>query len=209
VSSLEDVYEAYREDPSFAHLRLPNIWLVSGTGASPADFFVVGEAPGATENLKGRPFCGPAGRALNQLMFLAGVRTGWTGKQTGLRVPPGGAEGVPPNAFITNVVKYRPPGNRTPTREEIDASRPYLLAEWKKVGSPDVFVALGAVAKTALGGPAEPISKLAGKPINLKGDRWLWPMFHPAFGLRNPVMRPIMEEHWAEFGEWNDARTGR
>jgi len=209
VLSLEDVYERYRADDRFEHLRLPSIRLVPGTGSESASFFVVGEAPGATENLKGRPFCGASGRALDSLMFIAGVRTGWVGKQTGLRVPPERAEGVPPNAFITNVVKYRPPGNRTPTSREIEASRSYLRAEWNAVGKPNVIVALGVTALNALGSVGSISGGLWGKPMQLVNGSWLWPMYHPAFGLRNPVMRPVMEAHWLEFGEWNDARANR
>jgi uracil-DNA glycosylase len=204
VSSLEDVYEAYRADPRFEHLRLPSIKLVPGTGSTSASFFVVGEAPGAQENLHGRPFVGPSGRALDQLMGIAGVRTSWTGKQTGLRVPPGCAEGISPNAFITNVVKYRPPNNRTPTAQEVEHSRSYLLAEWNLVGKPDVLVALGAVARTAF----RQSSSKVGEPVSLGGRRWLWPMYHPAFGIHQPRMRPVLVEHWAAFGEWNVRRNG-
>lgn len=207
MRSLDEIYEEYAADPNFAHLRLPSTRLVPGTGSSSASFFLVGEAPGATENTQGRPFCGSAGRVLDQLMHLAGIRVGWTGKQTGLRVIPGCAEGIPPNAFITNVVKYRPPNNRTPSRDEIERSRPYLIAEYNAVGNPDVLIGLGSVAKTALGGPAEPISKIAGKPVPLRGGRFLWPMYRPSFGLRNPVMRPVMETHWLALGEWIRGRT--
>jgi len=105
--SVADIYEDIREDPLFEHLRTAHIRLVPGIGSQSATYLLVGEAPGATENTKGRPFCGASGRVLDQLMGVAGISVTETIGQDGIRRDA--------NAWLTNVVKYRPPGNRTPT----------------------------------------------------------------------------------------------
>jgi hypothetical protein len=106
---LLDVYDSIEEDASFDHLRRPGIRLVRGDGqhnAETARVMLVGEAPGAQENGAGRPFVGQSGMVLEGLLNRAGF---WR-----------------ENVFITNVVKYRPEGNRTPSlREQLD-STPYL-----------------------------------------------------------------------------------
>jgi DNA polymerase len=105
--------------------------------------------------------------------------------------------------FITNTVKYRPPGNRTPTWQEVAHSMPYLRAEFKAIGSPNVIVAVGSTAYGAFRpDPGRPgILTSAGVPQPL-GRGYLIPMIHPAYGLRNPKIRPLMEEHWDRFGHW-------
>lgn len=181
---LIDVYEEYREDPAFSHLRQPGIRLVPGRGAEEgARLFIVGEAPGAVENTKGQPFTGQSGRVLMSLLHdVAGI--------------PDGAY------FITNVVKYRPPGNRTPTIGETIKGRPYLRKEWIAVGRPKVLVAVGGVAFAAIGPPMGTVSQYAGQICNVRGGTYTWAMFHPAFGLRNKEMRPKMERDWDAFGQW-------
>lgn len=179
--SLVDVYEAYREEEQLAHLHNPGIVLVPGEGSSRPLLFVVGEAPGATENTAVRPFVGASGRVLRSLITDA-------------------AEVQLDSCFITNVVKYRPPGNRTPSPEEIAASVPYLRREYAAVGSPPVVVAVGAVAKRALLPESrEGILALAGRPQRI-GGREIWAMVHPAYGLRTPQVQPMMERHWSKLG---------
>lgn len=182
---LADIYEAYRGDRSFDHLRTEGIVLVSGEGSSQPRILIVGEAPGAMENTHRRPFCGASGQALRSL--IADV-----------------ARLSPESHFITNVVKYRPPGNRTPTVEEIRASIPYLRREWAALGGPPVIVAVGGTALAALNPGPGSLRTLshAGKPYRLPTGVYLWPMIHPAYGLRNPSARPKMEEHWSMFGKW-------
>jgi uracil-DNA glycosylase len=125
---LEAVYQAVHEDPYWAHLRYPGINLVEGYGQRDPKLcrvLIVGEAPGATENNKGRPFCGPSGRVLNLLMAEAGIRLDDVRGCEAVCHPPQGCCGGPfkeyesANAFVTNVVKYRPPGNRTPSIYDI------------------------------------------------------------------------------------------
>lgn len=182
---LADVYEAYRSDHRFDHLRSEHIVLVPGEGSSRPKVLIVGEAPGATENTLRRPFVGASGKVIRSLITdVAGLK--------------------PEDWFITNVLKYRPPNNRTPTREETDASVPYLRQEYAALGSPAVIVAVGGTALKALAPSNSRIGTLshAGQPQALGGGKALVPMIHPAYGLRNPGVRPNMEKHWAEFGDW-------
>jgi uracil-DNA glycosylase family 4 len=182
---LADVYEGIRADPAFDHLRTTGIVLVPGEGSSRPKLFIVGEAPGATENTLKRPFVGASGRVLRSLIKDS-------------------AELEPQDYFITNAVKYRPPGNRNPEMEEIQASKPYLRQEYSALGSPPILVAVGGIALQALKPPHMKVGTLshAGKPQELPGGRTLWPMIHPAYGLRNASARPLMEQHWIDFGIW-------
>lgn len=185
VRTLPDIYDAYRADRAFDHLRREHIVLVPGDGSYRPKVLIVGEAPGAMENTKKKPFVGASGLVLRSLIKdTAGL--------------------APEDYFITNVVKYRPPGNRTPEWQEIEASKPYLRQEYAALGSPPVLVAVGGVAYAALRQPGSSggILSLAGKPQTLSGGKALWPMIHPAYGLRNRDARPKMEAHWEQFGIW-------
>jgi DNA polymerase len=185
MDSLAEIYDAYREDPGFDHLRTTGIVLVPGEGASSnARVLIVGEAPGATENTAGRPFVGASGSVLRSLIVDVAMLRG-------------------KDYFITNTVKYRPPGNRTPTWQEVAHSMPYLRAEFKAIGSPNVIVAVGSTAYGAFRpDPGRPgILTSAGKPQPIERG-YLVPMIHPAYGLRNKSIRPLMEEHWDRFGHW-------
>lgn len=199
-AGLLDLWDDIREDEAFKHLRTPGVRLVPGIGSSRPLAMVVGEAPGATENERGEPFCGASGRVLHQLMALAGLRAHWVGKQTGLRVPPRCAEGVPPNVWLTNAIKFRPLGNRTPNvREQWDA-RPYLLREWRLIGQPRLIVAVGSVAADTIN--AHPIRMQRGVLHPMRdGKTWICYQFHPAYGLRNAKAQPMMERHWEQLGQ--------
>jgi DNA polymerase len=184
---LADIYDAYRGDHRFDHLRTEGIVLVPGEGSSRPNVFIVGEAPGAMENTRKRPFVGASGVVLRSLIKDA----------AGLEER---------DCFITNVVKYRPPNNRTPEPEEVAASLPYLRQEFAALGSPAVIVAVGSTAfnvfRPKQGSPSRGgILQHAGK-VMPSGHRALWPMIHPAYGLRNKAARPMMEEHWEQFGIW-------
>jgi uracil-DNA glycosylase family 4 len=195
--NLEDVYEGIREDDAWDHLRQPGIVLVKGRGQKTNPLaMVVGEAPGATENTHRRPFCGPSGRVLMGLMSLAGLSA---------EVPDGPAEGVlpEPNAFITNVVKYRPPGNRTPNVREINFGTKALRDEWTAIGRPRLIVAVGSTARAALV-PPHFVRLDPGDFVALPDGRtFLFVQYHPAWGLRQGDRgRSIMEHHWEEMGLW-------
>lgn len=199
MNDLEDVYEAMRLDGAFGDLRRGRNPLVPGEGRQPCRVFIVGEAPGADEVMALRPLVGPSGKVLRQLMAEAGLYS-----TVDQRAP-----NKLPNCWLTNAVKYRPPRNRTPTLAEVMISRPYLLREWQLVGKPSVIIAVGAVALTAIRGEPASISAVAGKPVT-KNGRTLWPMFHPAFGLRgNETVKATIEAHWEQFAEWLDENNSR
>lgn len=202
---LEAVYAHIQGDVFWDHLRLPGIKLVPGFGATAPDVMLVGEAPGATENARGRPFCGASGRVLDGLLSLADLRL--TGKWSHGSVDhPETTGDVPANAFITNVVKYRPPQNRTPTPEEIEHGRIALRAEWTALGRPFVIVCIGGVAHRAIHPRGnEAISTHAGRaPVG--GDRprvLISSQFHPAYALRRgPATQARCEKHWEQLGDY-------
>ena len=148
---------------------------VPGEGSMKLGIMVVGEAPGADEDRTGRPFVGAAGRLLTEALALLGVSRG--------------------DVYITNVVKCRPPNNRTPTREEVEACLPYLLRQIELL-RPRRIVALGLTsAKTLL--------SLVGKKVEKMGDVRrrcfrgrvagveveICATYHPAAVLRNPRLK--------------------
>jgi DNA polymerase len=112
------------------------------------------------------------------------------------------------NSFITNVLKYRPPGNRTPTPEEVSSSRPYLQEEFRLLGKPQIIISVGGTALNAiLAGkedrPKGSVSNLAGKIIELNRRTDLVVMFHPSFALRqaeNSPMHKRIEGCWIKLG---------
>lgn len=185
---LASVYDRIQSDPNFDHLKRNGIPFIGGEGVDPIAL-IIGEAPGALECAKKRPFVGPAGLVLRQLMAVAGLST-------------------EVNAWITNVVKYRPLRNRTPTLEEIRNSRQLLRAEWVAIGKPEIIITVGSPALTAVTGKQQSILAKAGQMFsNYNSERdpstmVFWPMLHPAFGLRNEHIRPVMEKHWTRLGEW-------
>lgn len=199
-AQLIDLYEQYRSDPHSAleYLRsyTSGVRLVPGEGSVRPRVLIIGEAPGAVENNKGRPFVGASGRVLRDLMDQCSLHTTeYYEGGTGIRKDA--------NTYITNSVKYRPPGNRTPTQEEIDASRSYLRAEWKILGRPPVILTLGAPALFAILSRRASVGKAAGVPVLLPDEKtWLYPMFHPSFALQHKPLRPVIAAQWNEFHTW-------
>ncbi len=140
---------------------------VTGEGPCPAEVMLVGEAPGREEDLEGRPFVGAAGKLLDKMLAAIGLKR--------------------EELYITNVVKCRPPGNRTPEREEIEACRPYLARQVRLV-KPRAILALGSVAARSLLLSDEPLSRLRGRAHELEGIPVV-PTYHPAYLLRNPAAK--------------------
>lgn len=156
---------------------------------------LIGEAPGAEEVLRHRPFVGKSGRVLRQLMEVAGLFTGYA--------PYFGNA----NCWLTNVVKFRPPRNRTPYPDEINTVRSLLRNEWICIGKPRIIIPVGNTALAAVVGRQTSILKHSGwlhKVLsNVDGkDLYIWPMIHPSYGLHNPAIQPVMEEDWINFGKW-------
>jgi len=140
--------------------------VVFGDGDSRAAVFFVGEGPGATEDLEGVPFIGRSGKLLQRLIE----------EELGLSRQ---------DCYIANVVKCRPPENRDPKPEEIEACQPYLLAQIEAI-NPMVIVPLGNFASRLLLETRTGITKLRGQNYQYLG-RHLVPTFHPAAALRGGV----------------------
>jgi uracil-DNA glycosylase len=183
-AELEALWERIRSDHKFDHLRTNNNPLVPGRGESVRPrAFIVGEAPGAREALQRKPFVGPSGDVLRQLMGLAGLSE--------------------EDCWITNVVKYRPPGNRTPGIMEVLDSQAHLRAEWRIVGAPKVIIPVGATAWRAMAGGWDTLSlsQVAGQVLEHSGVHFC-PMFHPAYGMRKGTsVQDLMERHWEQMPE--------
>jgi len=138
--------------------------IVFGSGNPNADLMCIGEAPGAEEDVQGKPFVGRAGQLLTRML----QSVGWNRDEV----------------YITNIVKCRPPGNRNPEPDEIASCQPFLLAQLAAI-QPKVILALGSFAAQTLLKTRESISKLRGR-VHPYGSMVLVPTFHPAFLLRNP-----------------------
>jgi DNA polymerase len=138
--------------------------IVFGTGNPKAVLMFVGEGPGQEEDLAGEPFVGAAGQLLNKIIEAIRLRR--------------------EDVYIANVVKCRPPDNRTPEPDEIETCSPFLQRQIAAV-RPRFICTLGACAAQALLRTRTPISRLRGRFHVLDGMRVL-PTFHPAYLLRNP-----------------------
>jgi DNA polymerase len=138
--------------------------IVYGVGNPDADLMFVGEAPGADEDVQGVPFVGRAGQLLTKIIEAIGLQRD--------------------DVYIANVIKCRPPGNRNPDPDEVDACEGFLFRQIDSI-RPKVIVALGTFAAKALLKTQEPISRLRGRVYEYRGAR-LIPTFHPAFLLRSP-----------------------
>jgi DNA polymerase len=147
--------------------------LVFGVGDPSARLMFVGEGPGADEDLQGEPFVGRAGQLLTKMIEAMGFARS--------------------EVYIANVVKCRPPGNRDPEPDEIEACEPFLKAQIAAV-RPTVIVALGRFAVQTLLRDGTPISRQRGRWREYEGVR-LMPTFHPAYLLRNPAeKKPAWED---------------
>lgn len=167
--------------------------------------FIIGEAPGAQEEVRQRPFIGPAGIVLRDLMKIADLRA--APKEPTARVNRSS------NCWLTNVVKFRPPRNRKPTTEEIKAFRKLLQDEWRAVGSPALIIPVGGTALEAVTGGPSSILRAAGKchaytsPANGR-ELYVWPMVHPSFALRSgPQVQSMLEEDWDRLAHWRKQRA--
>ena len=150
--------------------------IVFGVGNPSAELMFVGEGPGADEDEQGEPFVGRAGQLLNNMIKAMGLQR--------------------EQVYIANIVKCRPPGNRTPEREECDTCSPFLMRQIAVV-KPQVIVALGATAAKTLLAMSSSMAQLRGrfydfKPAGVRGNDPNWQgcklavTYHPAFLLRDP-----------------------
>ena len=151
------------------HLAARRHTVVFGVGNPDAKLIFVGEAPGEEEDLRGEPFVGRAGQLLTKMIVAMGL----TREQV----------------YIANILKCRPdmppgaPGNRKPTKQEMETCVPYLRAQIDVI-KPGVMVALGATAVEGLLGPVGSVGSLRGKFLEFRGTP-LMPTYHPSYLLRN------------------------
>ena len=141
--------------------------VVFGEGSPTADLMFVGEAPGRDEDEQGRPFVGRAGKLLTDMILAMGLQR--------------------EDVYIANVLKCRPPNNRDPKQNEVEACRPFLEKQIELI-QPKIICALGNHALRRLTDTDQGISKLRGKPIPLLGSTVV-PTYHPAYLLRNPAAK--------------------
>jgi uracil-DNA glycosylase len=147
--------------------------IVFGVGNPSAELMFIGEAPGADEDQQGEPFVGRAGQLLNNMIKAMGLRREYV--------------------YIANIIKCRPPNNRTPERDECETCSPFLMRQVEVIG-PKAIVALGAVAAKTLLGINAPMSELRGRWYDFRGTK-LAVTYHPAFLLRDPRQK---KEAWKD-----------
>lgn len=189
-AALKSIYKQYGRDPAFDRLRAhgPPKRVVPGRGSMDPLLVFVGEAPGRNEATTRKPFMGPAGAILNGLLASIGLTRA--------------------DVFITNAVKYRPTvgtntiRNRTPTRAEVDASRPYLMAELALFENVPV-VTLGSVPLRAVAADKRSIHGLNPRISDWHGRGWYdaermyVALYHPAVAVYEPSMMDALLDDMA------------
>ncbi|MEA2641782.1 MAG: uracil-DNA glycosylase [Chloroflexota bacterium] len=145
---------------------------VPGEGNPHADVMMVGEAPGFYEDQQGRPFDGPAGQLLDELQKVAGMAR--------------------KDVFITNVVKHRPPGNRDPEADELEACDAYLKAQIAAI-HPKVIVTLGRFSLAKFMPGVKAMRDVHGRAMTI-GDLTVCAMYHPAAALHQQSLRSVLEQ---------------
>lgn len=149
--------------------------VVFGEGNRHAPIFIIAEAPGKDEDLQGRPFVGKSGQLLDKILDACGFnRTD--------------------HVYISNIVKCRPPGNRTPFSDETDSCMPYLIKQIELI-DPSIIIMLGATALKNMFNAHMKITKVRGQWLTYD-NRLAMPVFHPAALLRNPALK---RETWEDF----------
>lgn len=140
-------------------------------GSDTARIMLIGEAPGRDEDIQGQPFVGRAGQLLDRMLAAIGLDES--------------------KVYITNIVYWRPPGNREPSPQEVEACRPFLMRQIELL-DPDVIVLIGGPASKSLLNTTEGITRLRGKwrNVELAGKtRKVMPTLHPAYLLRTPAAK--------------------
>jgi DNA polymerase len=157
--------------------------VVFGVGNPNADLMFVGEAPGFHEDKQGEPFVGQAGKLLDTLLGGIGLSRS--------------------DVYIANVLKCRPPGNRDPAPDEIEACEGHLFRQIELI-EPKVIATLGNFATKLLSGKQAGITRVHGQeqPTTLGGSRVvLYPLYHPAAALYTPAMLRVLEEDFRRIPE--------
>jgi DNA polymerase len=169
---LDAIKQQILDDKVAPELAAGATQLVFGDGNPEAELVFIGEAPGKNEDLQGLPFVGAAGKFLNDMLEMIGLKR--------------------QDVYITNIVKYRPPGNRDPYPDEKLEFMPYLESQLEVI-QPKLTVTLGRHSLNCFL-PDLSISQVHGQPKRYKGRVYL-PLFHPAAALYNGTMRqPLIDD---------------
>jgi uracil-DNA glycosylase len=168
---LDEIKTSIVDDKVCPELATTATQLVFGEGNSAAEVVFIGEAPGKSEDLEGKPFVGASGKLLTEMLESISLKR--------------------QDVYITNIVKYRPPNNRDPLPDEKLAFLPYLQAQLDVI-DPDLVVTLGRHSLNCFL-PDLSISQVHGQPKRYKGRVYL-PLFHPAAALYNGSMRQTLME---------------
>lgn len=174
-NQLDNLVKQIADDAICEELASQSTQLVFGEGSPDAEIVFIGEAPGKKEDEQGKPFVGAAGRFLNQMLEMIGLKRD--------------------NVYITNIVKYRPPNNRDPLPEEKKAFLPFLEKQLDII-SPKLVVTLGRHSLNCFL-PNLSISQVHGQPKRHAGRVYL-PLFHPAAALYNGAMRQTLIDDFAK-----------
>lgn len=141
---------------------------VFGAGSPAARLVIVGEAPGAEEDRRGEPFVGAAGQLLTKMLAAIGLARD--------------------EVYICNLLKCRPPGNRTPRPDEVACCKPFLREQLRLI-QPEVVLAMGSPAARELLQTRRGITSLRGRFMKSPDGHRVMPTFHPAYLLRNPAAK--------------------
>jgi uracil-DNA glycosylase family 4 len=174
LEELEKIKDSIVKEDVCPDLKKGATQLVFGDGDPDAELVFIGEAPGKNEDEQGLPFVGAAGRFLEEMLNGIGLKRS--------------------EVYITNIVKYRPPGNRDPYPDEKAAFLPYLRSQLEII-KPKLVVTLGRHSMDSLL-PGLQISKCHGQPKRYNGQVYL-PLFHPAAALYNGGMRQTLIDDFA------------
>lgn len=175
---LDEIKQQILDDKVCPDLAKQATQLVFGDGSANAEIVFIGEAPGKNEDLQGLPFVGAAGKFLNQMLEMIGLKRS--------------------DVYITNIVKYRPPNNRDPLPEEKTEFLPYLKRQLAVI-KPKIVATLGRHSLNCFL-PDLSISVVHGQPKRLAGQVYL-PLFHPAAALYNGGMKQTLIDDFANIPE--------
>lgn len=178
IPKLEDIYKQVQScNACSLHKGRTNI--VFGDGNPAADVLIVGEAPGKNEDLQGMPFVGAAGKLLNELLSYANLRR--------------------EDIYIANVLKCRPPSNRDPRSEEIEACADFLRDQTRAI-NPKVIITLGNFATKFILKTTKGITSLRGS-VQRTGRFIVMPVFHPAAAIYDISKRDVLINDFRHIGD--------
>jgi len=189
MRAIRDELLAFTDSPLYEYRKTNNYFPVAGEGSHEAKIVFIGEAPGKNEALTGRPFCGAAGRLLDELLASVGID-----RKT---------------VYITNIVKDRPPENRDPTLEEIAAYAPFLDRQLEII-SPKIIATLGRFSmayimqKFYLATDRQSIGQIHGRQFKAEspfGEILIIPFYHPAAAIYSGATKEALRQDFQILGK--------